>query len=88
MCAVCLFSYHPTSPSPPAIFSFLLRLYASYPNSAIGARALEMSKFTLRAMADGGMHDHVGQVNEERVNKSTSILKELGMTEVKKQINK
>ena len=70
-----------------AIFSFLLRLYARYPNSAVGARALEMTKFTLRAMVDGGMHDHVGQVSEERVNKSTSILKELGMTEVKKQVN-
>ena len=51
----------------------------------MGARALEMTKFTLRAMADGGMHDHVGQVSEERVN---SILKGLGMTEVKKQVNK
>ena len=54
----------------------------------MGARALEMTKFTLRAMADGGMHDHVGQVGEEGVNESTSILKELGMTEVKKQVNK
>ena len=54
----------------------------------MGAHALEMTKFTLRAMADCGMHDHVGQVSEERVNKSTSILKELGMTEVKKQVNK
>ena len=30
----------------------------------MGERALEMVSFTLRAMANGGIHDHVGQVRE------------------------
>ena len=29
----------------------------------MGERALETVLFTLKAMANGGMHDHVGQVN-------------------------
>jgi len=46
-----------------AILNFLLTFYSSYPNSAMGERALEMTLFTLKAMANGGMHDHVGQVH-------------------------
>ena len=43
------------------ILNFLLRVYARYIGSAMGDRALETSLVTLRAMAKGGMHDHVGQ---------------------------
>ncbi|KAL5473990.1 hypothetical protein EMCRGX_G028560 [Ephydatia muelleri] len=45
----------------PAILNFLLHLFARYPSSPMGERALEMVSFTLRAMANGGIHDHVGQ---------------------------
>ena len=45
-----------------AILNFLLGVFARYPNSPMGERALEMVVFTLKAMANEGMHDHVGQV--------------------------
>ena len=48
----------------PAILNFLLGVFARYPNSPMGERALETVLFTLKAMANGGMHDHVGQVRE------------------------
>ena len=44
------------------ILNFLLRVYARYLGSAMSERALEITLFTLRAMANGGMHDHVSQV--------------------------
>ena len=44
----------------PVTLNFLERVYARDPNSASGKHALEMSLFTLRKMAAGGMHDHVG----------------------------
>lgn len=46
-----------------AILNFLLRLYSRYPESSMGERALQMTLHTLKAMANGGMHDHVGQVS-------------------------
>ena len=47
-----------------AILNFLLGVFARYPNSPMGERALETVLFTLKAMAKGGMHDHVGQVRK------------------------
>ena len=44
----------------PATLNFLTRLYAHDPKSASGKRALEMDLVTLRKMAAGGMHDHLG----------------------------
>jgi uncharacterized protein YyaL (SSP411 family) len=44
----------------PATFNFLTRFYARDPKSAAGKRALDMDLFTLRKMAAGGMHDHLG----------------------------
>ncbi|HKP92827.1 MAG TPA: thioredoxin domain-containing protein, partial [Chthoniobacterales bacterium] len=44
----------------PVTLNFLERVYARDPNSDSGKHALEMSLFTLRKMAAGGMHDHVG----------------------------
>ncbi len=44
----------------PVTFNFLLREYARAPASKEGKRALEMTLFTLRKMAEGGMHDHLG----------------------------
>ena len=41
---------------------FLLRVYSRHHSSKMGKRALEMSLATLKAMAKGGMHDHIGQV--------------------------
>jgi uncharacterized protein YyaL (SSP411 family) len=44
----------------PVTLNFLTRLYARDPKSDSGKHALEMTLFTLRKMAAGGMHDHIG----------------------------
>nr|MDQ6939388.1 DUF255 domain-containing protein [Verrucomicrobiota bacterium] len=44
----------------PVTLNFLFRVYARDPQSAMGKHALEMNLFTLRKMAAGGMHDHLG----------------------------
>src|ERR1700756_5417990 len=44
----------------PVTLNFLTRLYARDPKSDAGKQALEMALFTLRKMAAGGMHDHIG----------------------------
>ena len=44
----------------PATFNFLTRFYARDPKGESGKHALEMVLFTLRKMAAGGMHDHIG----------------------------
>src|SRR5688572_28673204 len=44
----------------PVTLNFLTRMFARDPKSESGKHALEMDLFTLRKMAAGGMHDHVG----------------------------
>src|SRR6184192_1212207 len=44
----------------PVMLNFLTRFYARDPKSEPGRHALEMTLFTLRKMAAGGMHDHIG----------------------------
>jgi hypothetical protein len=44
----------------PVTLNFLTRFYARDPKSDPGKQALEMALFTLRKMAAGGMHDHIG----------------------------
>jgi uncharacterized protein YyaL (SSP411 family) len=44
----------------PAAPNFLTRFYARDPKANSGKRALEMDLLTLRKMAAGGMHDHLG----------------------------
>jgi uncharacterized protein len=44
----------------PATLNFLTRFYARSPKGESGKHALEMALFTLRKMAAGGMHDHIG----------------------------
>jgi hypothetical protein len=44
----------------PVTLNFLMRFYARDPRSESGKHALEMTLFTLRKMAAGGMHDHIG----------------------------
>ncbi len=44
----------------PVTLNFLTRLYARDFKSDAGKQALEMALFTLRKMAAGGMHDHIG----------------------------
>ncbi len=44
----------------PATLNFLTRFYARDPKSDAGKRALDMALFTLRKMAAGGIHDHIG----------------------------
>ena len=44
----------------PVTFNFLTRFYARDPKSDSGKQALEMALLTLRKMAVGGMHDHIG----------------------------
>src|ERR1700686_5149758 len=53
------FGTAPKFPRPVAL-NFLTRFYARDPKSESGKRALEMDLFTLRKMAAGGMHDHLG----------------------------
>jgi len=44
----------------PVTLNFLTRFYARGPETESGKQALEMALFTLRKMAAGGMHDHLG----------------------------
>jgi hypothetical protein len=44
----------------PVTLNFLTRFYARDSKSDSGKQALEMVLFTLRKMAAGGMHDHIG----------------------------
>ena len=44
----------------PVTLNFMFRVYARHRGGAIGGRALEMNLHTLRKMAAGGMHDHLG----------------------------
>jgi uncharacterized protein YyaL (SSP411 family) len=44
----------------PVTLNFLSRFYARNRKSESGKQALEMALFTLRKMAAGGMHDHLG----------------------------
>jgi uncharacterized protein YyaL (SSP411 family) len=53
------FSNAPKFPRP-ATLNFLFRVYARERKSTTGKHALEMNLHTLRKMAAGGMHDHLG----------------------------
>jgi uncharacterized protein YyaL (SSP411 family) len=53
------FGTAPKFPRPVAL-NFLTRFYARDPRSDSGKHALEMDLFTLRKMAAGGIHDHIG----------------------------
>ncbi|HXY60009.1 MAG TPA: thioredoxin domain-containing protein [Chthoniobacterales bacterium] len=53
------FSVAPKFPRPVAL-NFLTRFYARDPKAESGKHALEMDLFTLRKMAAGGIHDHIG----------------------------
>ncbi len=44
----------------PVTFNFLCDIYGADPDSKEGKRALGMTLFTLRKMAEGGIHDHIG----------------------------
>ena len=44
----------------PVTLNFLTRFYARDPKSDSSKQALEMALLTLRKMAAGGMHDHIG----------------------------
>jgi hypothetical protein len=44
----------------PVTLNFLTRFWARDPTSDSGKHALDMTVFTLRKMAAGGMHDHIG----------------------------
>src|SRR5437899_2401911 len=53
------FGTAPKFPRPVSL-NFLARFYARDPKGESGKHALEMDLFTLRKMAAGGMHDHLG----------------------------
>ena len=53
------FGNAPKFPRPVTI-NFLTRFYARDPKRDSGKHALDMTLFTLRKMAAGGMHDHIG----------------------------
>jgi uncharacterized protein len=44
----------------PVTLNFLFDFYGTDPEAKEGKHALEMATFTLRKMAEGGMHDHIG----------------------------
>jgi len=44
----------------PSVLSFLFQVYADNPDSGSGRQARDMALFTLRKMAEGGIHDVVG----------------------------
>jgi len=44
----------------PCAFNFLYHFYANAPESKNGLAALKMTLYTLRKMAEGGMHDQLG----------------------------
>ncbi|XP_072098846.1 spermatogenesis-associated protein 20 isoform X2 [Mobula birostris] len=54
------FRESPKFPSP-VNFNFLFRFWALNKTSVNGAQALEMALHTLKMMALGGIHDHIGQ---------------------------
>src|SRR4026208_1528681 len=53
------FGNAPKFPRPDTL-NFLTRFYARDPSSNDGKHALDIALFTLRKVAAGGMHDHVG----------------------------
>ncbi len=53
------FGSAPKFPRPVAL-NFLYDVYGTAPQSEEGKRALEMTLVTLRKMAEGGIHDHLG----------------------------
>ncbi|PYK74809.1 MAG: hypothetical protein DME39_05975 [Verrucomicrobia bacterium] len=53
------FGNAPKFPRPVTV-NFLTRFYARDPKNDADKQALEMALFTLRKMAAGGMHDHIG----------------------------
>src|SRR5207245_1466227 len=53
------FGHAPKFPRP-SVFNFLFRFYARDRKSEGGKQALEMALLTLRKMAAGGIHDHLG----------------------------
>ena len=53
------FGNAPKFPRPVTV-NFLTRFYARDSGSESGKHSLEMTLFTLRKMAAGGMHDHIG----------------------------
>ena len=56
------FGHAPKFPQP-SIFTFLFHFYARDPSSVKGKKALDMCLYSLRMMARGGIHDHIGQVS-------------------------
>jgi uncharacterized protein len=44
----------------PVTLNFLFELSGADPDSKMGRHALEIATFTLRKMAEGGIHDHIG----------------------------
>ncbi|XP_034242847.1 spermatogenesis-associated protein 20 isoform X2 [Thrips palmi] len=54
------FGHAPKFPQP-SIFTFLFYFYSRDPSSVKGKKALDMCLYSLRMMARGGIHDHIGQ---------------------------
>lgn len=55
------FSSAPKFPQP-VNFNLLFLMYARGPTGEMGKQCLNMCLHTLQKMANGGIHDHVGQV--------------------------
>lgn len=67
-----------------ANLNFLFHIYAREPSSSRGKTALDMCVYTLKMMANGGIHDHIGQVYTEKF----SFMKNLDEFKVNKTVNR
>ena len=56
------FSPAPKFPQPVKL-NLLFAMYTRSPSSEIGLKCLHICTYTLQKMAQGGIHDHVGQVS-------------------------
>ena len=55
------------------ILDMLLRVYGRFPDSSMGEEALQVTLFTLKAMSNGGIHDHISQVSPPSILTSVCI---------------
>nr|XP_012145312.1 PREDICTED: spermatogenesis-associated protein 20 isoform X2 [Megachile rotundata]XP_012145313.1 PREDICTED: spermatogenesis-associated protein 20 isoform X2 [Megachile rotundata]XP_012145314.1 PREDICTED: spermatogenesis-associated protein 20 isoform X2 [Megachile rotundata]XP_012145315.1 PREDICTED: spermatogenesis-associated protein 20 isoform X2 [Megachile rotundata]XP_012145316.1 PREDICTED: spermatogenesis-associated protein 20 isoform X2 [Megachile rotundata] len=55
------FDMHTPKFPQPVIFNFLFHMYARHPNEELAKSCLHMCVYTLKKIAFGGIHDHIGQ---------------------------
>ena len=61
----------------PVNFNLLLQIHQRNKNTEIGKEALKMTEVTLKKMAAGGIHDHIGKVSNSSLLLFKNITKDL-----------